>query len=118
MISTRCAPPLVADAVFHLAFNHDFSRFAENATQDRRAIEAMGEALHGSDTPFLVTSGVALLAPGRIASEADAPPSGPAYPRRSEEAAQALAGQGVCAANVRLSPSVQALAKRTASCRS
>lgn len=95
-----------ADAVFHLAFNHDFSRFAENAAQDRCAIEAIGEAMHGSDTPFLVTSGVALLAPGRIATEADVPPSGPSYPRRSEEAARALASRGVRAAAVRLSPSV------------
>lgn len=98
-----------ADAVLHLAFNHDFSRFQENAEQDRRAIEAIGEVLKGSEKPLLVTSGVALLAPGRVATEADRPPSDPSYPRRSEAAAIALADQGVRAATVRLSPTVHGL---------
>ena len=62
-----------ADAVIHTAFNHDFSRFAENAQQDRCAIEALGGALEGTEKPLVVTSGVALLAPGRVATEADLP---------------------------------------------
>src|SRR3546814_7848118 len=36
-----------SDAVIHLAFDHDFSRFVENAEQERREIEAMGKALVG-----------------------------------------------------------------------
>ena len=47
-----------ADAVIHLAFNHDFSRFQANCEEDRRAIAAMGEALAGSGRPFIGTSGV------------------------------------------------------------
>src|SRR3546814_2934744 len=71
-----------ADAVIHTAFNHDFSRFAENCEQDRRVIEVLGSALQGSDRPLLVTSGLLGLARG--ATEADLP--GPASPRlRSEE---------------------------------
>ena len=63
-----------ADAVIHLAFNHDFSKYAENSEQDRSAIEAMGAALAGTDKPILVTTGLAMLAPGRVATEADMPP--------------------------------------------
>jgi nucleoside-diphosphate-sugar epimerase len=105
-LDTLRAAATQADAVIHLAFNHDFSRFAENAAQDRRAIEALGDALEGWDKPLLVTSGMALLAPGRLATEADGPPSDPSFPRRSEHAARALAERGVRAAVVRLSPSV------------
>jgi nucleoside-diphosphate-sugar epimerase len=92
-----------ADAVIHTAFNHDFSRFAENAEQDRRAIEAIGGALAGSEKPLIVTSGLSGLP--RDASESDAPdPS--ASPRRSEAAAHAVARQGVRTATIRLAPSV------------
>ena len=98
-----------ADAVVHTAFNHDFSRFAENCEQDRRAIEMLGSALEGSARPLLVTGGVALLAPGRVATEADVPPDVPSYPRKSEAAARALAERGLRATTIRLSPSVHGL---------
>ncbi|HEY0330729.1 MAG TPA: SDR family oxidoreductase [Rhodopseudomonas sp.] len=98
-----------ADAVIHTAFNHDFSKFAANAEQDRRAIEALGSALIGSNRPLLVTSGFAMLAPGRLATEADAPPNASSFPRQSEAAALSLAERGVRAASVRLAPSVHGL---------
>jgi nucleoside-diphosphate-sugar epimerase len=91
-----------SDGVIHLAFNHDFSKLADNCEQDRQAILAIGEVLEGSDRPLLVTSGVALLAPGRIATEADAPAQG--FPRMSEATANELAARGIRASSVRLPP--------------
>lgn len=99
-----------ADAVIHLAFNHDFSRYAENSEQDRRAIEVMGEALVGTDKPILVTTGLAMLAPGRVATEADMPPlSDPNYIRKTEAAAAMLAERGVRVGTIRLATTVHGI---------
>jgi nucleoside-diphosphate-sugar epimerase len=92
-----------ADGVIHTAFNHDFSKFKENCESDRRAIEALGTALKGSDRALLVTSGVAVLASGRAATEDDKHDQ--SFPRASEAAAHALAELGVRTSTVRLPPS-------------
>jgi nucleoside-diphosphate-sugar epimerase len=88
------------DATIHLAFIHDFSKFAENGQIDKHAIDAMGEVLAGSDKPFIVTSGTLLVAPGRLATEED--PVMPGLPRMSEAAGLAFAARGVRAMAVRL----------------
>src|SRR5215217_6341407 len=46
-----------SDAVIHTAFDHDFSRFVENCEKDSRAVQALGEALKGSNRPLVITSG-------------------------------------------------------------
>jgi nucleoside-diphosphate-sugar epimerase len=81
----------MSDGVIHLAFIHDFSTFRENCEIDRRAIEALGSVLAGSNRPLIVTSGTAGLgAPGKLATEdLDVPPNFP-YPRVSEQAALSL----------------------------
>ena len=101
-----------SDAVIHIAFNHDFSKYAENAAQDVRAIEALGSALEGSQRPLLVTSGLASLAAGRIATEGDVPAPDPSLPRRSEQAARTLAARGIRASTVRLATSVHGIGDR------
>ena len=93
----------LAEGVIHLAFNHDFSKFAANCEQDRQAILAMGAMLEGTSRPLLVTSGLAMLAQGRPATEDDVPP--PGFPRASEATAMAMAARGVHASTVRLAPS-------------
>jgi len=91
-----------SDAVIHTAFIHDFSKFEANCEIDKRAIEALGTALAGSDRPLIVTSGTAIaFTPGRLTTEEDAPNS--PIPRIvSEEAAASVAAQGVRVVVMRL----------------
>jgi nucleoside-diphosphate-sugar epimerase len=91
--------------VIHTAFIHDFSNYAPAAEKDRRAIQTLGTTLAGSDRPFIVTSGTLLVQrQGPLATEEEAP--NPSFPRKSEEAALAVAARGVRVAVVRLPPSV------------
>jgi nucleoside-diphosphate-sugar epimerase len=90
------------DATIHLAFIHDFSKFAENGQIDKHAIEAMGEVLAGTDKPFIVTSGTGLVAPGQMATEDMRPAASPNVPRVSEQAGLAFASRGVRAMAIRL----------------
>ena len=96
------------DGVIHTAFNHDFSRYAENAVTERRAVEAMGEALAGSGKPLIGTTGTGMLAPGRIGIEDDvADAASHGSPRLPMEVMTvALAERGVRSGIVRLSPTV------------
>jgi nucleoside-diphosphate-sugar epimerase len=95
-----------ADAVIHTAFNHDFSRFVENSAAEQGAIEALGSAMAGSGRPLIVTSGLGLIAPGRVVSEDDVRDPAVPFPRDPETVANAAAGRGVRVSIVRLPPSV------------
>lgn len=105
-----------ADGVIHLAFNHELAfeggDFKGAADADRRAVEAMGEALSGSGKPFVIASGTPVV-PGRTATERDGhdiPPgtagdpavAGPATRMATAEWTLSLASRGVRAAVVRL----------------
>ncbi|WP_214316683.1 SDR family oxidoreductase [Nonomuraea sediminis] len=92
------------DAVIHLAFIHDFTRFADSISADARAIEAMGAALEGTGKALVIASGTPALADGRVATERDAPaPGSPTAGRAANaQAAVDLAGYGVRSSVVRL----------------
>jgi nucleoside-diphosphate-sugar epimerase len=92
-----------SDAVIHLGFLHDFSKFKENCEIDKQAIEALGSVLAGSDRPLIVTSGTAGLAtPGQVATEETIVPADFPFPRVSEQTALALVAKGVNASVMRL----------------
>jgi nucleoside-diphosphate-sugar epimerase len=105
-----------SDGVIHLAFQHEVAfggDFASAAAADRRAVEAMGAALAGSDRPFVLASGLLGLKAGQVATEDDglvpsaevrANPAG----RRSATAllTLSLAGTGVRSSVVRFPPTV------------
>jgi nucleoside-diphosphate-sugar epimerase len=91
-----------ADGVIHCAFIHDFSKFMENGQIDKRAIEAMGDVLAGTNKPFIVTSGTGLVAPNEVATEEMRREDTGFMPRVSEQAGLAYAKRGVRAMAIRL----------------
>jgi nucleoside-diphosphate-sugar epimerase len=100
-----------SDGVIHLAFSVDMVRsgdFQGAVDADRRAVEALGEALTGSDRPLVIASATVVLAPGRVGTEQDAPGLDPAAaggPRArlaTEEVALSFASLGVRSSVVRL----------------
>ncbi len=98
-----------SDGVIHCAFDHsafgnDFSKFVEVCEKDRRAIEALGGALKGSDRPLLITSGTGMGngAPGQPATEDHFDPNHPNPRKTSEVAGASVAERGVNVSVVRL----------------
>jgi len=93
-----------ADAVIHLAFEHDFSKFLTVCENDRRAIEVMGEVLAGSGRKFIGTAGVLVQhpIPGQLFDEDETKPSD-GFPRLSEEATLQTVEKGVGGIVMRLS---------------
>jgi nucleoside-diphosphate-sugar epimerase len=107
-----------SDGVIHCAFDHsafgsDFSKFAEVCDKDRRAIEALGDALGGSDRPLVITSGTGMgnAVPGQPATEDHFDPNHPNPRRLSEVAGAAVLERGVNVSVVRL-PQVHNTAKQ------
>ncbi len=98
-----------SDGAIHCAFDHsafgsDFSKFAEVCEKDRRAIEALGDALRGSDRPLVITSGTGMGngIPGQPATEDYFDPNHPNPRKVSEVAGASVAERGVNVSVVRL----------------
>jgi nucleoside-diphosphate-sugar epimerase len=94
-----------ADAVIHLAFDHDFSNYQANCLKDAAAIAALGKAFLDSDRPMLITSGIGMgiASPGLTAREDVLDLDHPNPRIASEQAGQALLQAGVNLTTVRLS---------------
>ncbi len=102
-----------ADGVIHLAFKHDIAflnnDFAGALAADLRAVEAIGEALAGSNKPLVNTTGTMLLAHsvhGRPGTEDDPGVEGGNPRVASEKLSLAFAKRGVRTSIMRLAPTV------------
>ncbi len=100
-----------AEATIHLANKHDWSNPEVSNAAERAAVQTIGDALVGSDRPFLFASGVAGLAQGRPSTEADASPFQGADSARggSENLAFEFVDRGVRSVSVRFAPSVHGM---------
>jgi nucleoside-diphosphate-sugar epimerase len=103
-----------ADGVIHLAYRRDLVHAGDAAgviAANGAVLEAVGEALEGTGKPFVAPVGTLALwaggITGRLGTEDDVVESGPlAGP---ENATVALAGRGVRASVIRLSPVVHSI---------
>ena len=95
------------DAVIHTAFNHDFSRYAENCKADGRLLDALASALRGTNKALIATSGTAVTAvtaKDELSTENDRAVD--SIPRSASEAFLDYADGGVRTSVVRLPPTV------------
>ena len=95
-----------ADGVIHLAFANDFTSpeaLAQAVAEESAALATLGQALIGSDRPFVTVSGTPPV-PGRVSTESDPlPTDGPVGGRgRAVTAVLGLASSGVRTTAVRL----------------
>jgi nucleoside-diphosphate-sugar epimerase len=103
-----------ADGVIHLAFKHEAMRtgdFMGAVDSDMAAHQAIGDALVGTDKPFVSTGGTLMLAMagitgrgGRVGTEDDQSESGPRTDAANHTVA--LSQRGVRSSVVRLAPMV------------
>ncbi|GAA4941106.1 SDR family oxidoreductase [Actinoplanes utahensis] len=93
-----------ADAVAHLAFTLDFTKFAETVQNELELLEKLGKALESSGKAVFAASGTPTVEGGRAATERDELGStGLAGPRAATaKAVLALADRGIRSGLVRL----------------
>jgi len=107
-LASLAAGAAAADAVIHLAFNHDFSDHAGAGRSEHAAVARMLDTLQGSDRPFLLASGLAGAGTGRPWTEDDPSPHHGADSMRggSENLALSYADRRVRPVALRFAPTV------------
>jgi len=95
-----------SDAVIHLGFIHDFTRFKEMCTLDAKVIQCIGQALQGTQKPFIITSAIGILNKKEMIMEQDRAENSINPRVATEHAADQVALQGGCVSVIRLSPVV------------
>jgi len=105
------AAAAASDGVIHLAFKHEEMRtgnFMDAVDSDLAATQAIGDALIGTDKPFITTGGTLMLAmagiTGRPGNEDDQSQGGPRVDAANYTIG--LAEQGVRSSVIRLAPMV------------
>ncbi|KAJ6187724.1 hypothetical protein N7519_002632 [Penicillium mononematosum] len=97
-----------ADGVINLAFDHDFSKYAQNCLDEKQTIETIGSVLKGTNKPLVTTSGTLGLTKGKVSTEDEAIDyEDPMKIRaQNEKVVSELAEQNVRACVIRLPPTV------------
>jgi nucleoside-diphosphate-sugar epimerase len=105
------AAAAAADGVIHLAFKHDFTDYEGAGRSEHHAVQAMLDALAGSDRPFLLASGMASRVTGRPLTERDPSPFRGVDSMRggSENLALDYAEKGVRTVALRFAPTVHGM---------
>lgn len=97
-----------ADGVINLAFDHDFSKYAQNCLDEKETIEAIGSVLVGTNKPLVTTTGTLGLTKGKVSTEDEVIDyEQPMNIRaQNEKVVSELARQNVRACVIRLPPTV------------
>lgn len=97
-----------ADAIIHLGFVNDFRHFYRAGKTDQQAIEAMANAIAGTNKPLVITYGTSGVRRSVLTEDQPTERGAAKWytPRKSEVVARKLIAEGFNAFVVRLSPSV------------
>jgi nucleoside-diphosphate-sugar epimerase len=106
-LDALAALALDVDGVVHLAFDHDFSRFAQAVKSEGEVLQALGTALAGSGKPLVIASGTPAEPGVLVVEQDDSAGDGPAAMRvANARGVLGLSRHGVRSSVVRLPRSV------------
>ena len=107
MTSPASGPAPTTPAVIHLANKHDFADQAATNRTERTAVQTLLDTLQGSDRPFLLASGLAVVLDRPLTERDPSPHVGPDSLRGGTEAlAMEYADRGVRSVALRFAPTV------------